>query len=111
MESAINFGTKKGTLLIWLQPKHIEHELEKLNESPALEWTLALVTESSLAWNSRFYDEAPMNIKTLKDVCRYNEGMPCIGPKPCIKCMVSFLKLETLQKVSCIEADIVSSAK
>ena len=61
MESAINFGTKKGTMLIWLQPKHIEHELEKLNESPAPEWTLALVTETSLAWTSRFYDEAPMN--------------------------------------------------
>ena len=61
MESAINFGTKKGIMLISLQPKHIEHKLEKLNESPAPEWTLALVTETSLAWTSRFYDEAPMN--------------------------------------------------
>ena len=49
MESAINFGTKKGTMLISLQPKHIEHELEKLNESPAPESTLALVTVVSLA--------------------------------------------------------------
>lgn len=60
MESAINFGTKKGTMLISLQPKHIEHEFEKLNESPAPESTLAF-TETSLAWTSRFYDEAPMN--------------------------------------------------
>ena len=48
-------------MLISLQPKHIEHEFEKLNESPAPESTLALVTETSLAWTSRFYDEAPMN--------------------------------------------------
>ena len=61
MESAINFGTKKDTMLISLQPKHIEHEFEKLNESPAPESTLALVTETLLAWTSRFYDEASMN--------------------------------------------------